>query len=152
MAHKAARIKQVPVTVEGGKDIDFRKMEAGTVRGGFEVVVCPWCAKHALGTGNDYVHTGREYDHRGKKVLLYGKVCTIETAVRSLHNKAAWSISALKNMDMTRGHFMDAHDRGMILLRGLRTAIGTLLRGVCAEPAPSPGFRTTVHGRKGRSK
>lgn len=151
MAHKFAKVRRVPVMVEGGKDIDFRKMEVETVHGVFEVVVCPWCTKHALRTGNDYVHTGQEYYHRGKKVLIYGKACTIGTAVRSLYNKATWSISALKNMDLTKGHFMEAHDRGMILLRGLRTAIGTLQRGVCAVPPPCPCFRTIVRGRNGKA-
>ena len=153
MANKPARFRQVPVTVEGGTNIDFRKMEVGTVYFRFTVVVCPWCGKNALKTGNDcYVHTGQEYKHRGMPALLDGKVCTTFSAIGSLYNKATWSISALKNMDMTKGHFMEAHDRGMILLKGLRTSIGTLLRGVCAVPPPSPGFRTIVRGRKGKSK
>jgi len=151
MAHRSVGFKQVPVMVEGGKDIDFRKMTVGTVRGSFTVVVCPWCTKHALHTGG-YVHTGQEINHRGNKALLEGKVCTIETAMDRLHNKAEWSISALKNMDLTRGHFMEAHDRGMILLKGLRTAIGNVRRGICNDiPSPNPGFRTLVRGRKGKA-
>lgn len=151
MAHEAARFKQVPVRVEGGKNIDFRKMEAGTVFRGYEVVACPWCGKNALHMG-DYIHAGQEICHpNGKWALAVGKFCTMETAIRSLYNKATWSISALKNMDMTKGHFMDAHDRGMILLRGLRTAIGAFQKGVCYVPPPSPGFRTTVRGRKGKA-
>jgi hypothetical protein len=152
MAHRPVRTKQVPVMVEGGKNIDFRKMTIGTVHGGFTVVVCSWCGKNALKTGNDcYVHTGQEYKHRGMPALLDGKVCTILGAINRLHNKAEWSISALKNMDLTKGHFMGAYDRGIILLKGLRTAIGNVLRGIRGDGAPLPK-RKGKRNEKGVSK
>ncbi len=139
MAHRPVTAKPFPMETEGTTDIDFRKMTIGTMHGGFKVVVCLWCGKNALKMGDDYyVHKGREYRHRRKVFLIEAKVCTLITVIEKLRNKAEWSISALKNMDLTHGHFMESYDRGLVLLKTLRTEIGSILRKIRDSGPPSP--------------